>query len=32
MHIELKISISCWWRTRATRFIVANVLQTKVDA
>jgi len=25
-------SISCRWRTRATRCITANVLQTKVDA
>jgi len=28
----LKTRISCHWRTRATRCIAANVLQTKVDA
>jgi len=27
-----KTSISCRWRTRATRCITSNVLQTKVDA
>jgi len=29
---RLTTSISCHWRTRATRCITANVLQTKVDA
>ena len=31
-QITVKTSISCCWRTRATRCITANTLQTKVDA
>jgi len=31
-HSWCNYSISCSWRTRATRCITANVLQTKVDA
>jgi len=32
VHLTSNKSISCRWRTRATRCITANVLQTKVDA
>jgi len=30
--LRLRTGNSCRWRTRATRCITANVLQTKVDA